>query len=55
MYLEPWQIFAFGCIVGIIIAIIVFVLIVARIVTHSGVAVIREKTREESKSDGKEE
>lgn len=55
MYLEPWQIFVFGCIVGVIITVIILVLIIARIVTHSGVAVIHEKSREESKSNGKEE
>ena len=49
MYLQPWQIFAGGCVVGILITLIVLILIVVKFVRHSGVAVIREK--EENKNE----
>ena len=50
MYLQPWQIFASGCICGIIISVIVLITIVLRIAYRSGVRI--EKEDREEKDNG---
>ena len=47
MYLAPWQIFAFGCVCGVVITLIVLAIAIANMVMHSGVKVERIEEEEE--------
>lgn len=53
MYLQPWQIFAGGCLCGICIAVIVVVVILIRIATYHGVEIRREDDEKEKDKNGK--
>lgn len=46
MYLQPWQIFVMGCIVGILIAIILLISIIANLIKRNGVTVVKEKEKD---------
>ena len=50
MYLAPWQIFAFGCVCGVVITLIVLAIAIANMVMRSGVRV--EKVEEEEDENG---
>ncbi len=47
MYLAPWQIFAFGCVCGVVITLIVLAIAIANMVMRSGVKVERIEKEEE--------
>lgn len=47
MYLAPWQIFAFGCVCGVVITLIVLAIAIANMVMRSGVKVERVEKEEE--------
>ena len=47
MYLAPWQIFAFGCVCGVVITLIVLAIAIANMVMRSGVKVERVENEEE--------
>ena len=52
MYLQPWQIFAGGCVVGVIIAIIIVVVVIFRIALKQGVDVSVNRDKKEDKDNG---
>ena len=49
MYLQPWQIFAGGCVCGALITFIILAVIVIRFATHAGVRV--ERAQEDDKNE----
>lgn len=51
MYLVPWQIFAFGCVCGVVITLIVLAIAIANMVMRSGVKVERTVIEKEEEED----
>ena len=52
MYLQPWQIFAGGCVCGVVITLVVIILILIRLAFRGGVKVEKVEKDKEDKDNG---
>lgn len=51
MYLQPWQIFAGGCVCGAFITLLGIIVFIVSSITHAGVRVEKLDKQEEDKDD----
>lgn len=52
MYLQPWQIFAGGCVVGVVITLFVLGIVIVRLALRGGVGVAVRRDDKEDKDNG---
>jgi hypothetical protein len=51
MYLQPWQIFAGGCVCGVFISVLILLIVVIRFALRAGVRIEAEDCEEKDKGD----